>query len=80
MMQSTSSTRLQTNSRNMKRGKMPGITKVIRMLFHPTKVKSKAKTVRLWDCYLEPHRCIPQKGLLQPPTCRRKGTRRERNP
>jgi hypothetical protein len=45
------------------------------MFFHPTRVKSKAKPARLSDHYLELHRQILQKGLPQPPPCRRMGTR-----
>jgi hypothetical protein len=78
-LQSTSSTRPLTNSRNTKRRRMPKITKVIRMLFHPTMVKSKAKPIRLRDCYPEPHRRILQKGPPQSPPCWQTGTRRECN-
>ncbi len=79
-MQSTSSTRLLTNLRNTKRRRMLKITRVIQMLFHLTRVKSKAKPVRLRNCDQEPHRCIPQKGLPQPPPYRRMRTMKECNP
>jgi hypothetical protein len=79
MMQLTSSTRLLTNSRNTKRRRVPEITKVIQMLYHPTRVKSKAKPVRLRDCCLEPHRQNPMKKSPQPPPCWQTGARRECN-
>ncbi len=61
-MQLTSLTRLLTNARNTKRRKVLEITNVIPMLVHLTKVKSKAKPVRLRDCYPEPHRQNPADG------------------